>query len=696
MVYREMKRSKKKLRALLLAGLIAVSSIYTAGCGNTGGTVVDNSAVNQAAKDRAQSERAKRGESTSEDSASGNEYGKVADSKDYTKTEEVDDSSLTPVSADELNDGQYLIDLVSSSSMFKVADCLLEVKDGKMDAILLIESDSYLYMYPGTAEEAAKDKVSNYISFEVNDAGAQLYTVPVEVLDKALPYASYSRNKEQWYDRTLLFDSSSLPNEAFKTARFKTVSSLGLEDGNYYIDARLEGGSGKAFLQSPSLLSIKDGEAAAMITWSSDNYDYMLVDGIKYEADTSGGASAFIIPVAGFDYRMAVVADTTAMSKPYEIDYTIYFDSSTIENAGSDENAVSFDRMKSTGKMKLKYATEFTVDEYEDDIYCINVEDDKYLLVPEKGSIPMNIPDEITVIRTPVSKAYVASTSSMDFFTRLSVLDKVGFTSSDAADWTDNNVSNKVKSGKIKYVGKYDAPEYESLITGKADLAVENTMIYHSPDTKEKLEELSIPVFVDRTSYEKDPRGRVEWIKVYGLLTGKYEEAEKFFDDVEAEISDREVDGKKKSSGKAGGKPTVAFFYISPKGHVGVRKPGDYISTMIDIAGGKYAFTDLKASKDDEDNSSSMDMSMEDFYLKAKDADILIYNSTLYGKPASVDALIKDTALLSEFKAVKEGKVYTTEDNMFQSTCAAADIISELTDIVGGQDKSMTYFSKLK
>ena len=89
MVYREMKRSKKKLRALLLAGLIAVSSIYTAGCGDTSGTVVDNSAVNQAAKDRAQSERAKRGGSTSEDSASGNEYGKVADSKDYTKTEEI-------------------------------------------------------------------------------------------------------------------------------------------------------------------------------------------------------------------------------------------------------------------------------------------------------------------------------------------------------------------------------------------------------------------------------------------------------------------------------------------------------------------------------------------------------------------------------------------------------------------------------
>ncbi len=141
--------------------------------------------------------------------------------------------------------------------------------------------------------------------------------------------------------------------------------------------------------------------------------------------------------------------------------------------------------------------------------------------MPKQTSVPSNVPEEVTVIRTPVENAYVASTSSMDFFKELGILDKVGFAGADADKWTDSQVSSLGKSGKIKYVGKYDAPEYESLITGKADLAVENSMIYHSPDTKEKLEELSIPVLVDMTSYENDPRGRVEWIKLYGLLTGK-------------------------------------------------------------------------------------------------------------------------------------------------------------------------------
>ncbi|MCR5747681.1 MAG: ABC transporter substrate-binding protein [Lachnospiraceae bacterium] len=688
-------------RRAATALILSLVMIMGAGCGSSKYTGPDTTAVNNAAKQKYTSEEGEKPKSGSENKVSDNAHDKVAASSDYAEGTEVSDNELTPVSADELNDGKYLIDLESSSSMFKVDDCLLMVENGEMNAILLINSDSYLYLYPGTAKEAAKDKEENYITFVENEDGAQLYTVPVEALDKALNFASYSKKKDQWYDRTLLFSSASLPNEAFKTARYKTVSSLGLEDGNYYIDARLEGGSGKAALETPSLLSVKDGEAAAMITWSSDKYDYMLVDGVRYDADVSSGASSFIIPVNGFDYRMPVVADTTAMSKPHEIEYTIYFDSITIEKAEIDANAADYNTMKSTGKMKLNYASEFNVDEYENDIYCINVEDDKYLLVPEKGSLPYNIPKDIKVIRTPVNKVYVASTSSMDFFSKLNALDKVAFVSSEASDWTDQAVSGKVKSGKIKYVGKYDAPDYETLITDKADLAVENTMIYHSPETKEKLEELAIPVFVDRTSYEKDPLGRVEWIKAYGLLTGKYDEAEKFFDKSCQEVTESvnnstsTTGNKKTSSKKKSADPTVAFFYISPKGQVGIRKPGDYISKMIDMAGGQYIFSGEKVT-DSDDNSASMDMSLEDFYLKAKDADILIYNSTLYGKPASLNALIKETSLLSDFKAVKDGKVYTTDDSMFQATCAAADIISELTGIVSGNDKTMSYFSKLK
>ncbi len=615
---------------------------------------------------------------------------KVADSSDYAKGSEIDDKGLTPVAADELNDGEYDISMQSSSSMFKVAESTLVVSGGTMEAVLRIESDSYLYMYAGSAEEAAAAPEEELINFNEDEKGDQLYAIPVEALDKALPYAAYSRKKEQWYDRTLLFESSSLPEEAFKEARYKTAADLGLADGTYYMDVTLEGGSGKASVDSPAVITVKDGKAEAVIVWSSDNYDYMIVDGEKYFADTSGGASSFVIPVKGFGYKMSVVADTTAMSKPYEIDYTLYFDPDTIKEADPAKGSASFDGLKKTGEIKGEYATGFTVTSYEGDIHDVRVGEDEYLLVPKKGKLPANIPEDVTVIRTPVEKAYVASTSSMDFFTRLDSLDRVASAGAEASKWTDDTVADKVKKGEIAYEGKYDTPDYESLLIKGTDVAIENTMIYHSPETKEKLEELSIPVFVDMTSYEEDPRGRVEWIKLYGLLTGEYDKADSYFkkccDDIDKVTA--EVSHNKDS------KPKVVFFYISPKGHVGVRNPEDYLSRMTEMAGGINGISDLKLPEGG--HASSVNISMEDFYLKGRDADILIYESTLYGMPKSMDQLMSDTALLSEFKAFKEGRVYATEDTIFQATCEAADMIADLSDIISGRDRDMTYFKKLK
>ena len=632
-------------------------------------------------------------ESTSENVAEDNKYSQVADSSEYAASDKIDDSVMTPLLPSELNDGEYLIDLECSSSMFKVADSLLTVEGDEMSVTLRIESDSYLFLYPGTAEEAASDTEENYIAFEQNDAGDQLYKLPAEALDKALPYAAYSKKKEKWYERTLLFKSSSLPDEAFKEARYKTAADLKLEDGSYYVDVDLEGGSGKASIESPAYLLIQDGEAAAMITWSSSNYDYMLVDGVQYDADIADDKSSFVIPVKGFDYRIPVVADTTAMSKPYEIDYTLYFDSATIKTADPDSIAPVYSGMKIREKIKPEYATEFRIDSYDNNIYRVTVGKDKYLLVPRLTELPVNIPDSVTVIRTPVSRAYVASTSSMDYFTQLSALQDVAFTSSEASKWFDEKVSALVEADEIHYAGRYDAPDYESLITGKADIAVENTMIYHSPETEEKLKELSVPVFVDKSSYEEDPRGRIEWIKVYGLLTGEYGRSLRFFDAACKKIDDVADDTDQKTA-DSGDKPKIAYFYISPKGHVGVRKPGDYITRMIEMAGGQYSPSDIKVPNDD-DTSSAVDMSMEDFYLKVKDADILIYNGTLYGSPESIEELVSDTALLSEFKAVKDGRVYASGDNMFQSSCEAADIISELADIINDKAADMTYFSRL-
>ncbi|MBQ8956223.1 MAG: ABC transporter substrate-binding protein, partial [Lachnospiraceae bacterium] len=658
-------KNRLKKTYLIIALLITV---IISGCGSSAdkpGVVGENSVPSaNTSGDTVSSEETGETENTaSEDEVSEEgKYSQVADSSDYTAAEEIDDSIYTPVSASELNDGEYLIDLECSSSMFKVADSLLVVNGDEMNVILRIESDSYLFMYPGTAKEAAADTEDNYITFANNDNGDQLYEIPVPALDKALPYASYSKNKEKWYDRTLLFRSDSLPDEAFKEARYKTASDLKIDDGTYYIDVELEGGSGKASVESPALLLIQDGEAAAMITWSSSNYDYMLIDGVRYDADIVDERSTFVIPVKGFDYRMPVTADTTAMSKPYEIDYTLYFDSATIKTADPEGVAPAYQSMKIKEKIKPEYSTGFTIDSFDNNIYRVTVGKDKYLLVPKLTELPVGIPESVTVIRTPVSKAYVASTSSMDFFTQLSSLDKVGFASAEASKWTDKKVSELVDSDAIHYVGKYDAPDYESLITGKADIAVENTMIYHSPETKEKLEELSVPVFVDMTSYEEDPRGRIEWIKVYGLMTGEYGKALRFFDSA-CKKAEEAVTVENEKSASAEDKPTVAFFYISPKGHVGIRRPGDYISKMIEMAGGEYRPSNIKVPESD-DASSSVDVSMEDFYLKVKDADILIYNSTLYGSPASVDEMVKDTALLDEFKAVKDGKVYVTKDNM--------------------------------
>lgn len=675
-----------KINTVIKTTVIALSvSLFLTACKADNGANETGTVVSE--------DTASRDSSISDDQAQGSgKYSKVADSSDYSSTEKIDDSDYTPVYASDLNDGEYLIDIESSSSMFKVADTLLVVSGNSMDAILRIESDSYLFMYPGSAKEAAADKEENFISFVNNDAGDQLYKVPVEALDKALPFASFSKKKEQWYDRTLLFKSSSLPDDAFKEARYQTVSSLGLDDGTYYINVDLKGGTGKASVESPALLLVNEGEAAAMITWSSSNYDYMLIDGVRFDSETVEDKSTFVIPVRGFDYPMPVIADTTAMSKPHEIEYTLNFDSQTISAADPEGVAPVYSNMKIKEKIQPEYASGFTIDSFDNNIYRVNVGSDRYLLVPRLTELPSGIPESVTVIRTPISRAYVASSSVMDFFKQTDTLSDVAFISQEADKWTDEDISSLVRDDTIHYVGKYDAPDFESLITGKADVAIENSMIYHSPETKEKLEEISVPVFVDLTSYEKDPRGRVEWIKIYGLLTGEYGKAVRFFNgcckDIEAVSTEEDV------SGKDDVRPTVAFFYISPKGHVGVRNPGDYITKMIEMAGGEYVPSGIKASKDT--TSSSVDISMEDFYLKARDADILIYNGTLYGSPESVDELVKETALLEEFKAVKEGRVYASEDSMYQATCAAADEISDLCSIINGEDKEMTYFKKLK
>ena len=201
-------------------------------------------------------------------------------------------------------------------------------------------------------------------------------------------------------------------------------------------------------------------------------------------------------------------------------------------------------------------------------------------------------------------------------------------------------------------------------------------MIYHSPDTKEKLETLGIPVLVERSSYESHPLGRMEWIKLYGLLFDREKEADAFFSEKEQLVKDLTADS-------SGSSKTVAFFYINAGGSAVIHKPGDYIAKMIELAGGTYAFTPEDFSVD-ASALSTMTIQMESFYSIAKDADVLIYNSSITGDVETIDRLLEKDPIFADFRAVKNGNVWCTEKNMFQQSTGVADMISDLHRIISG------------
>lgn len=256
----------------------------------------------------------------------------VEATEETAEQQSVGTEGMTPVLASELRDGVYQIQVDSSSSMFRIEACELTVKDGSMTADMKMGGTGYLKLYMGTGEEAAKAPEEKMIPFEETADGSHHFTVPVEALDKELDCAAFSKKKEKWYDRVLVFRADSLPADALTDAAQVTAESLGLADGCYTVEVSMEGGSGRVSVESPAKLVVKDQKAVAEVVWSSPNYDYMKVGEEKFLPVNQGGeTSVFEIPVTVFDRKMAVAADTTAMSTPHEIEYTLLFDSASIK-----------------------------------------------------------------------------------------------------------------------------------------------------------------------------------------------------------------------------------------------------------------------------------------------------------------------------------------------------------------------------
>lgn len=336
--------------------------------------------------------------------------------------------------------------------------------------------------------------------------------------------------------------------------------------------------------------------------------------------------------------------------------------------------------------MELRYASEFSVDYYKEGYRLLTIaQDGQYLVVPEGKEIPADLSKDITALKQPVEQIYLVASAAMDMFVSLDALDAVGFSGLKADSWYIDEAREAMEQGKILHAGSYGAPDYEQILARGCGLAIENTMIYHTPEVKEQLEKLGIPVLVDYSSYESNPLGRTEWVRLYGILTGKEAEAEAAFA-AEAEAFEAVEQEEKTGS-------TVAFFYITANGEVNVRRSSDYLPKMIEMAGGSYVFDHI--GDEEETASSNVTMQMEEFYAAAKDADYIIYNSTTTEELSSVEDLLAKSSLLEKFKAVEEGRVYCTTKNLYQSSMKLGTIISDMHKMLTGED-GMTYLYQLE
>ncbi len=475
----------------------------------------------------------------------------------------------------------------------------------------------------------------------------------------------------------------------------KSSTSAVLADGEYDVPVVLEGGSGRATVQSPSHLVVAQGKMTATVVWSSSKYDLMLVDGVEYRPVNTEGNSTFEIPVASLDKPLKVQAETTAMSEPHLIDYTLRFDldalpaESVQQKTGTKQvaqfhNANLGNGWQPVNSLELKYAKCFTVDYFDGGykLACLS-DGNRYLIVPQGASVPEGIDKDIVILQQPIDHVYLAASDTMCLIDALGEMHAIAVSGIAKENWRVPAAVEAMESGAIVYGGKYSAPDYDVLLTEKCRLSIQSTMINHSPSVREKFIELGIPVMIEQSSYEDDPLGRMEWIKLYGALFDKEELAESVFNEQVAQV--QAIQGA--DTGK-----TVAYFYINSNGAAVVRRPGDYVTKMIKLAGGRYIFDKLG----DDTDGSTVTLEMESFFAQAKDADIIVYNATIDSSVGSIADLVGKNQLLSKFKAVQSGDVWLAEQSEYQHMVSTGDIISDFNKAFSGSSEDLVYLRKMK
>ena len=285
--------------------------------------------------------------------------GQAADATSAESTAVAQESTVTPTESTEaaetvstetaqneaqLPDGVYTAEFSTDSSMFHVSEACdgkgtLTVKDGVMTIHISLGSKKILNLYPGLAEDAAKDgavllePTTDTVTYS-DGMTEEVYgfDVPVPVIGEEFDLALIG-TKGKWYDHKVKV-SDPVAADSREAANGSFAMST-LTDGSYTIELTMEGGSGRASIQSPTQITVADGAATAILEWSSPNYDYMLVNGEKYLPVNTEGNSVFEVPVEALDAPLTMIGDTVAMSTPHEVEYTVTFHSETLESTES-------------------------------------------------------------------------------------------------------------------------------------------------------------------------------------------------------------------------------------------------------------------------------------------------------------------------------------------------------------------------
>ena len=592
------------------------------------------------------------------------------------------------------------------------------VKEGQATADIHWSSASYDYMkLDGVRYDAFTDA-----------AGHSAMTIPVSALNTAIPVLADTTAMSKPYEieYQLSFDGSALLPMA--DASMAEAHPLPSDEVNRTMqsattqvtDAETSGSAGGSGNRTTALAETSTKTAGASGTVGKSSVHWSAapeIDGLRFVSsekndvaeyfrlsvyEDASGAKYQLLETAGGLHRYLIAPeDPQAADKSSEI-----AEPKASAQADSEKN--------SSEKKAAKSGSKQGVDQ-KNGHFTARASEENSANKEKKGDAL-----ELTVLQQPLTTTYVAASAVMAPLCDLGAVSQIRFSGLREEGWYVDEARTAMKKGSMLFAGRYSEPDYETLLREGCDLALESTMIYRSPEVIEKLSALGIPVYIDYSSYEPHVLGRLEWIRVYGALFGHEEKAQQWYaserdriraiqKDAETSSGEASQSGKSteksetktsrnskneassigSSSGRAGTdttadlRPTVVYFYVNSSGQIQVRQPHDYIPELLELAGARYLAPDMSSLSGSR--KSNVTVSLEDFYSSCKDADYLIYSATLDRPLSSIRELLGKNALFADFKAVKEGHVYTTDKDFYQLSDRMADFAEDVHRMLQGQ-----------